>query len=231
MTQVILLPLSAVDAKGDLLVGSADNAVIRKGVGADGQVLTADAAAAGGVKWADPPSSPNAGRSFVSGLWYAGDVIGQDSTVGLQNNTEALIPFTVGKSKSFDRIGVEVTTAVAATTGHLAIRNDSANGPGSIVVVAAGTIDMSTTGAKELTIAQLLPAGSYWVSVTSHGGAPTIRGRGPQPGGRIGATIQQNAYESFLEAGSTAGAPVDALASALTVRSNVPSPKIMLRAA
>lgn len=46
----VSLPL--VDAKGDLLVGSADNTVVRKAVGTDGQVLTADTASAGGVKWA-----------------------------------------------------------------------------------------------------------------------------------------------------------------------------------
>jgi hypothetical protein len=41
-----------VDAKGDLLVGTAADTVARLGVGTDGQVLTADSAAASGVKWA-----------------------------------------------------------------------------------------------------------------------------------------------------------------------------------
>lgn len=44
------------DAKGDLLAASGPDAVARLGVGADGQVLTADAAAALGVKWAPLPS-------------------------------------------------------------------------------------------------------------------------------------------------------------------------------
>ncbi len=42
------------DAKGDLLVGTADNAISRVGVGTNGQVLTADSAEASGVKWAAP---------------------------------------------------------------------------------------------------------------------------------------------------------------------------------
>lgn len=46
------IPKSLVDAKGDLLVGSANDTVVRKAVGTDGQVLTADAASAGGLKWA-----------------------------------------------------------------------------------------------------------------------------------------------------------------------------------
>ena len=40
------------NAKGDLLVGTADNAFTALGVGADAFVLTADAACASGVKWA-----------------------------------------------------------------------------------------------------------------------------------------------------------------------------------
>jgi hypothetical protein len=43
---------STVDAKGDLLVGTADNTVGRLEVGADGTALIADSAAATGVKWA-----------------------------------------------------------------------------------------------------------------------------------------------------------------------------------
>jgi hypothetical protein len=49
------LPLSLADAKGDLLVASANDAFARLAVGTDGQLLTADAASANGVKWAAPP--------------------------------------------------------------------------------------------------------------------------------------------------------------------------------
>jgi hypothetical protein len=49
---VAAVPKDLVDAKGDLLAASGDNGVARLPVGADGQVLTADAAQALGVKWA-----------------------------------------------------------------------------------------------------------------------------------------------------------------------------------
>lgn len=45
--------ISTIDAKGDLLVGTADNTIGRLAVGTNGQVLTADSTTATGTKWAD----------------------------------------------------------------------------------------------------------------------------------------------------------------------------------
>jgi hypothetical protein len=42
---------TVVDAKGDLLVGTADNTVARKAVGANGTVLSADSSQSDGLKW------------------------------------------------------------------------------------------------------------------------------------------------------------------------------------
>ena len=50
--------LSAFTAKGDLLAGAASGVATAVPVGTDGQVLTADAASTGGVKW-DTPSTPS----------------------------------------------------------------------------------------------------------------------------------------------------------------------------
>jgi hypothetical protein len=45
--------ISTIDAKGDLLAGTADNTIGRRSVGTNGQVLTADSAEATGMKWAN----------------------------------------------------------------------------------------------------------------------------------------------------------------------------------
>ena len=49
-----IITAGVVDAKGDLIVGSADDAVARLGVGTNGQVLTAASGATYGVQWSDP---------------------------------------------------------------------------------------------------------------------------------------------------------------------------------
>lgn len=52
------VPKSLVDAKGDLLVGTADNTVGRLPVGSDGQVLTPDSGETTGLAWSAPGEAP-----------------------------------------------------------------------------------------------------------------------------------------------------------------------------
>jgi hypothetical protein len=56
--------ISTIDAKGDLLAGTADNTIGRRSVGANGTVLTADSAEATGMKWATP-ATPASGLNLV----------------------------------------------------------------------------------------------------------------------------------------------------------------------
>jgi hypothetical protein len=46
--------ISTIDAKGDLLAGTADNTIGRLAVGTNGQILIADSAETTGLKWATP---------------------------------------------------------------------------------------------------------------------------------------------------------------------------------
>jgi len=66
------------DAKGDLAVGTGADTAIKRSVGSDGQVLTADSAETDGVKWAAPAAAPGEGTSFPGSpstdeRWYRTD--------------------------------------------------------------------------------------------------------------------------------------------------------------
>ena len=62
------IPESLIDAKGDLIVGTANDTAARLGVGSNGQVLTADSAETSGVKWAAPAGGDTGySRSFLLG--------------------------------------------------------------------------------------------------------------------------------------------------------------------
>jgi hypothetical protein len=82
------IPVATIDAKGDLLVGSANDAVDNLAVGVNGEVLTADSGQTLGVKWATP--SAGAGVAGDS-IWDAkGDLAagtGADAAVRVPAGT------------------------------------------------------------------------------------------------------------------------------------------------
>ncbi len=57
---------SIVDAKGDLLAGTADNTIARVAVGSDGKVLTANSGATPGVSWETPTVYAPANAHYVT---------------------------------------------------------------------------------------------------------------------------------------------------------------------
>jgi hypothetical protein len=169
----LLVPKSLVDAKGDLLVGSANDTVARLAVGSDGQVLTADAASTNGVKWAT--AAGGAGTDFKvatkprTGKWYRAPSFGPvGSNLSMSTlNRCYFVPFRLAASTTFDRIGVDVATAGTATAVlRLGIYSPDAAGdlPGTLIL-DAGTVAGDALGAKQATISQLLAAGMYWLCV------------------------------------------------------------------
>lgn len=75
------------------------------------------------------------------------------------------MPFVCPKAITLDRIGVYVST-LSTTTARLGIYADNGNCyPGSLVL-DAGTVDVTSTGAKTITINQALSANTlYWLVI------------------------------------------------------------------
>jgi hypothetical protein len=109
-----IITAGVVDAKGDLIVGSADDAVARLGVGTNGQVLTAASGATYGVQWSDPAAV----GSFASSIVFEG------STADDYETTLAVTDPTADRTITFpDATGTvaltsDVTTHASLTEAH-----------------------------------------------------------------------------------------------------------------
>jgi hypothetical protein len=107
-----IITAGVVDAKGDLIVGSADDAVARLGVGSNGQVLTAASGATYGVQWSDPAAV----GIFQTEITFEG------STANDFETTLTLVDPTADRTITFpDATGTvaltsDITTAVDAIT-------------------------------------------------------------------------------------------------------------------
>jgi len=150
--------ISTIDAKGDLLAGTADNTIARRSVGTNGQVLTADSAEATGMKWATVPVTTgpafsayrSSNQTVTSGVWtkIALDAEEFDTDGAYDSVTNyRFTPLTAGKYfinmgfvgggtnnfGAFYKNGVEVKTATHNASGFF----DS----GSALVSMNGTTD------------------------------------------------------------------------------------------
>jgi hypothetical protein len=172
--------LSLVDAKGDLLVGSADNTVVRKAVGSDGQVLTADTASAGGVKWATasgaagfiPGTVPPA---LLTGTKYM--ALPANVGTGLTNGTLAdgtahIYPMIVPVACTLNSVSISINTAGSAGAVVRFGLYDSAGAR----VADLGTVVATAVAIVTLSVSQALSAGNYYVAGVVQGAAATPPG-------------------------------------------------------
>ena len=115
--------ISNIDAKGDLLAGTADNTIGRLAVGTNGQVLTADSTASTGMKWATAASG--GGMTLISTTTLSG----ASTTISVATNTYLnLVMFAENIDCSAD---VDVLIQLNGETGATAytpVIQGSANG-------------------------------------------------------------------------------------------------------
>jgi hypothetical protein len=112
------VPTSTYTTKGDILVATANNTVVRQGVGANGTVLTANSAQADGVEWAALPASGSLtllSTSTMSGTTFTVSSISQSYTnllILIDNERETFIRFNSDSGTNYDFAGVSRGTAL-----------------------------------------------------------------------------------------------------------------------
>lgn len=144
------IPKSLIDAKGDLIVGTADNTAARLGVGTNGQVLTADSTQTAGVKWA-----------------AAGGSMTLLSTTALSSTTTTVS----GISQSYKNLYIRVDNIGMTTTASLKWAVNDSGGTGMVVSASGGIGETSFTG-KSVKATPLWVDGSA-ATYTDSGGYPT----------------------------------------------------------
>lgn len=172
-----------IDAKGDLLVGSAADTLMRLAAGTNGKLLSANNATPSGLEWVDPPAGGGGGivpgvtaaLKQKAGHWFGPyNLAGPGAFAGTLNRLD-LVPIWVSTSTPVDQIGVMVATAGSAgSTARLGIFNAKADGMPGTVRLDAGTVDTSSTGVKAATISQTLPVGEYFLGAVPQGGTPAV---------------------------------------------------------
>lgn len=100
---------SSVDAKGDLVVGTANDAVARLPVGTDGQLLMADSTQATGIKWA----------TFTGGAVINQTIRGTISITGGGTGAQVTIPSVNTAKAQLRNVG---TSGNGASVGDEAVR-------------------------------------------------------------------------------------------------------------
>lgn len=151
----LLVPKSTVTTKGDLIVATGPGAVTRRGVGSNGQVLTADSAQTDGVKWATPSAGAVDLSPPLPAGKYSHGIPGALGYAGATLSAGNIGAFLVYIPQSFDRIACTSTGSPTGATMRLGLYNIGSDGyPGAAIVTPSGTLNTGTPGVKEYTVSQ-----------------------------------------------------------------------------
>lgn len=178
-------------------------------------------------------SSPVFG--FIPGKYYTTpgvNVVSSASAITCADGTLFSTLFVCPREATFDRIGVHVITAGAGGTlirlGVYAL--DVLTGDPGALVLDAGTVAGDSTGAKEITIDETLPAGYYLLALKAEGGAPaTIQINTPSTSVLGTQTVGGMASIGWDKASVGSGALPDPFPSTPTAATAGTGRKVVLR--
>ena len=141
-----IITAGVVDAKGDLIVGSADDAVARLGVGTNGQVLTANSSATYGVEW----SAPAAVGVFGSSITFEG------ATANDYETTIAVTDPTADHTITFPNATgtVALTSDIPSEYTNSSVDGYLSGGDG--ITYNSGVISADVAGGLEITGGQIV---------------------------------------------------------------------------
>ena len=220
-----ILTKALADAKGDLLVGTADNAISRLGVGTNGQVLTAASGETSGLIWAAPAAVGVFGESIVFEGATADDYETTlavtdptaDRTITLPNasGTVALTSDVTTHANLTEAHGA--TGAVVGTTNTQTLTNKTLTSPkiNEDVVMSASSTELNILDGATLSTTELnyvdgvtsaiqtqLDAKATSSDLTTHTGATEAHGA---TGAVVGTTNTQTLTNKTLTSPNVSG--------------------------
>ena len=243
-----VITAGVVDAKGDLIVGSADDAVARLGVGSNGQVLTAASGATYGVQWSDPAAV----GVFTESIVFEGATADAyettlavtdptaDRTITLPNAT-GTVALTSDVSTHADLTAAHgATGAVVGTTNTQTLTNKTLTSPkiNEDVVMSASSTELNILDGATLSTTELnyvdgvtsaiqtqLDAKATSSDLTTHTGSTAAHGA---TGAVVGTTNTQTLTNKTLTS-PTLTTPDLGVATATSVNgTTIPSSKTLV---
>ena len=160
------IPATIIDAKGDLIVGTAADTAARLAVGTiNGQRLVVASASSSGQAW----ETDHTDVTFrPSGYYHAPPQgVALNATHLLSSNAIYYWPFSINVARTVNALGSWVTGLVASSTFQVGIYSSTNYAPASRLLTS-GNLSSASTGWKEATgLSTVLQPGTYWLAVGS----------------------------------------------------------------
>lgn len=231
--------LSLIDAKGDLIVGTADNTAARLGVGSDFYPLVGDSSTTPGLAWLLPLLTSGAfgAVGMASGRYYPSHA--PTANITMTAGTAVYVPVFFARACTLDYIAVSLqTSGGASSTIRLGLYVPHATtGLPDAVLADFGTVSGNGTGIRPITpISQAVKAGMYWAVIAPQGtGSPVLRGSalallGQTAGDTASTNFDAGTAALGLTQTSVTGALATASVTGVAVTGGQSIPSVLVRA-